>query len=65
MIELLVGTISLIAGLAIYLWAMQLVWITIYPPPIEKRILDILPYIIWAGGIVLIIDSIRRILLQR
>jgi len=50
----------LIVGVAVYWWTSQLFWIMIYPPPVEKQILDVLPYITWMVGAVLILDSIRR-----
>lgn len=59
-IELFIGLVLWIIGVAVYWWARQLFWILIYPPPMEKRILDVLPYVIWIIGIVMIIDSIRR-----
>jgi len=65
-IELFIGLVLWIIGAAVYWWSRQLFWILIYPPPIEKQILDVLPYVIWIFGIVMIIDSIRiwRSLLQ-
>jgi len=59
-IELFIGLVLWIIGVAVYWWARQLFWILIYPPPIEKQILDVLPYVFWIIGIVIIIDSIRR-----
>jgi len=59
-VELLIGLVLLIVGVAVYWWTSQLFWIMIYPPPVEKQILDVLPYITWMVGAVLILDSIRR-----
>jgi len=59
-IELLIGLVLLIVGVAVYWWTSQLFWIMIYPPPVEKQILDVLPYIAWIVGAALILDSIRR-----
>ena len=59
-IELLIGLVLLIVGVAVYWWTSQLFWIMIYPPPVEKQILDVLPYITWIVGAALILDSIRR-----
>ena len=60
-IELIAGLALIILGLVVYWWASQLFWILIYPPPILKIIIDILPFILWLIGVVLILDSIRRI----
>jgi len=60
-VELIAGFVLIIIGLLVYWWASQLFWILIYPPPTLKIILDILPYILWLIGAVLILDSIRRI----
>jgi len=59
-VELLIGLVLLIVGVAVYWWTSQLFWIMIYPPPVEKQILDVLPYITWIVGAALILDSIRR-----
>lgn len=64
-VELLVGLVLLIVGVAVYWWARQLFWIMTYPPPIEKQILDALPYVAWVIGAVLVLDSIRRLLGSR
>jgi hypothetical protein len=48
----------LAAGL--YWWSRQLLWIMIYPPPIEKQIMDISPYVVGILGVILIIDSLRK-----
>ena len=59
-IEGIIGLILLIAGAADYWWSRQLVWIMTYPPPIQKQVIDILPYIVSIIGMILIIDSFRR-----
>jgi len=58
--ELLIGLLMLAIGAVVYWWARQLLWIMIYPPPVEKQILDVLPYALWIIGMVVIMDSTRR-----
>ena len=58
--ELLIGCALLAMGAVVHWWARQLLWIMIYPPPVEKQILDVLPYALIIVGAVLIIDSARR-----
>lgn len=36
-------------------------WITVYPPPLEKQILDLLPLLLWVSGTILIVDASRRL----
>jgi len=60
--EFLAGILFLIIGAAVQIWTRQLYWIMIYPPPIQKQILDVLPYAIWAVSALLILDSVRRLL---
>jgi hypothetical protein len=49
-IEFLFGVILLAVGAVIYWWKNQLIWILIYPPPIEKQVLDVVPCIFWIVG---------------
>lgn len=58
--ELLIGLLMLAIGAVVYWWARQLLWIMIYPSPVEKQILDVLPYALWIIGMVVIMDSARR-----
>jgi len=64
-IKLFIGLVLLVIGAAVHWWARQLVWITIYPPPIKKQILDVLPYLFWVSGVVLTLGSTRRLLRAR
>jgi len=64
-VELLIGLAFLIVGVAVYWYARQLFWMMIYPPPIEKQILDVLPYVTWTIGAVLVLDSIKRFFRSR
>ena len=59
-IEGLIGLALLMLAAVLYWWSRQLVWIMIYPPPIEKQIMDISPYVVGILGVILIIDSLRR-----
>ncbi|MFH0849165.1 MAG: hypothetical protein V1857_06660 [archaeon] len=58
--ELALGTLLFVLGYAVYVLAGQLVWIQIYPPPFEKRLLDITPFALWIVGGALALDAIRR-----
>jgi hypothetical protein len=61
-IEIIIGLFLITLGVLIHWWSKKLVWIMIYPPPIQKQILNILPYLLWAISIVLILDYIRKII---
>ena len=61
-VEMAVGLSLLLIGFTVYWWAQQLVWILIYPPPVEKQILDVAPYLISLIGVVIVLDSIRRLI---
>ena len=58
-IEFFVGVIMLAVGAVIYWWKSKLYWIMIYPPPVEKQVMDVVPYIFWIVGLILV-DSVRR-----
>ena len=59
-IEFFVGVIMLAVGAGIYGWKSQLIWTMIYPPPVEKQVLDAVPYLFWIVGLIFIVDSVRR-----
>jgi len=61
-VEIIIGLFLITLGALIHWWSKKLVWIMIYPPPIQKQILNILPYLLWTIGIVLILDYIRKII---
>lgn len=61
-IEIIIGLFLITLGVLIHWWSKKLVWIMIYPPPIQKQILNILPHLLWAISIVLILDCIRKII---
>jgi hypothetical protein len=61
-LELVVGVALFAVGCAIYVWSGQLIWIQIYPPPIEKQLLDVAPFALWLIGGVLTLDAIRKLL---
>jgi hypothetical protein len=61
-VEIIIGLFLTTLGALIQWWSKKLAWIMIHPPPIKKQILNILPYLLWAIGIVLILDYIRKII---
>jgi len=61
-IEICIGILLIIIGFVIWLWAKQLVWIAIYPPPWEKQFIETLPIIFSGLGLLLVIDGARRLI---
>ena len=59
-IEILLGLISIAVGSILLWWSRQLIWIQVYPPPWERRLIEALPWIFWILGALLIIDGLRR-----
>lgn len=59
-LELVIGVALFAIGCAVYVWSGQLIWIQIYPPPIEKQLLDIAPFALWLLGGALTLDAMRR-----
>ena len=64
-IEISLGAIIIVTGLVVELWAKQLYWIAVYPPPLGKQILDALPSLLWVVGGALMVDSLWRLLTFR
>ena len=64
-IEISLGAVIIVTGLAVELWAKQLYWITVYPPPLGKQILDALPSLLWVVGGALMADGLWRLLTFR
>ena len=54
------GLVLLSIGFIVLWWSRQLFWITIYPQPLEKSLIEIMPFIFWTIGAVLIVDAVRR-----
>lgn len=61
-LELAAGVAMIMSGFAVSHWASTITWITVYPPPLEKQLLDLLPLLLWVSGIALIIDAGRHLL---
>lgn len=58
--ELGLGLILVVAGFFLWCWSMDLFWIMIYPPPLEKRLIETIILMVWAVGAVFVIDGLRR-----
>jgi len=61
-VEVSAGVVIIVVGVVVQLWSRQLAWIAVYPPPLGKQILDVLPYVLWVLGAALVADGIRRLL---
>ncbi len=59
-IEICTGFILIVIGFLLDWWSKQLVWIEIYPPPIAKQIIEVLPFLFWGLSALLIVDGVRR-----
>lgn len=63
-LELAAGLVLLVVGGVVYWWARGLYWIATYPEPIEKRVIEALPFAAWLIGAFLLIDLLRRCLIR-
>ena len=59
-LEIFASLFLIIAGFFVWLWSQQLIWIKIYPLPLAKQLLDIIPFICLGLSILIILDVIRR-----
>jgi len=59
-LELVVGDLFFITGIFVWWWSKQLFWISIFPPPLEKQIIETIPFVLWGLGILLLLDVLRR-----
>jgi hypothetical protein len=58
--EVAAGSLLVVTGLILFWWSTQLVWILIYPQPLAKSLIEILPFLFWVTGVVLVLDGFRR-----
>ena len=58
--EATAGLFLVVIGFILWWWSTQLVWIQIYPQPLEKSLIESMPFVFWAIGVVLVIDGFRR-----
>jgi TRAP-type C4-dicarboxylate transport system permease small subunit len=63
-IEICCGLIMVGVGILVYWWSKQLVWIAIYPPPLAKQIIEVLPVIFWFVSMILLVDGSIRLILH-
>jgi len=59
-IEVFASLLLTVTGLVLWWWSQQLVWILLYPPPLEKQIIENVPFIFWGFSIIFILDALRR-----
>ncbi len=59
-LEIFVCLFLVIVGFFFWWWFQQLMWVQIYPPPLAKQLIDIIPFICWGLGILIILDALRR-----
>jgi hypothetical protein len=59
-LEVAAGLLFVVTGFILWWWSTHLVWIQIYPPPLEKTIIESLPLVFWTIGILLVADGFRR-----
>ena len=64
-LELCIGLVMLVIGVLVDWWSRQLVWIEIYPPPLAKQIIGLLPTLFWIVSIILLVDGMRRLLSEK
>jgi len=55
------GFFLILLGFFIWWWSTQLIWILIYPQPLEKTLIEVMPFVFWTIGLVLIVDGLRRV----
>ena len=58
--EVAAGLLLVVIGFILWWWSTQLVWIQIYPQPLEKSLIESMPFAFWAIGVVLVMDGFRR-----
>jgi hypothetical protein len=59
-IEIALSFTFIVIGYFVIWWSQQKYWILIYPPPIEKQLIEILPFIFLGLAFLLIFDALRR-----
>ncbi len=64
-IEICTGLVLIVIGFLLDWWSKQLLWIKIYPPPLAKQIIEVLPFFFWGLSALLIVDGVRRIILRK
>jgi hypothetical protein len=64
-IRLGIGGTLIAVGLILHLWSTQLLWILVYPQPFAKQLLEILPYVFWIKGVVLVIYNLRKAMMSK
>ena len=58
--EFIAGVLMVVIGFILWWWSKQLSWIQIYPQPIAKSLIESVPLVFWATGVILVIDGFRR-----
>lgn len=58
--EVAAGLLLVAIGFILWWWSKQLVRILIYPPPLAKSLIETMPVVCWAIGVVLVVDGFRR-----
>lgn len=64
-IGMCIGGALIAIGLILQWWSTQLLWILVYPPPFAKQLLEILPYVLWIIGVVIVIDNLRKAMMSK
>ncbi len=64
LMEICAGFIFILLGFLLNWWSKQLVWIELYPPPIAKQIIEVIPFFFWTLSALLIVDGVRRMTFQ-
>jgi len=63
-IEICTGVVLIVLGFLLDWWSKRLVWIQVYPAPLAKQIIEMLPFLFWGLSALLIIDGVRRMILH-
>ncbi len=50
-----VGVVLILLAVAVWWYVQSLFWIAVYPPPLEKRLLEVLSLLLGCAGIVFLI----------
>ena len=58
--EIGISILFIFTGFFVWWWSNQLLWILIFPPPLAKQLIEIMPFICWGLGILLTLDALRR-----